>query len=275
MSVTEQPKIAQVRFRALAVSRFIVGGNPFAGFSHHDGAMDQEMKDYYTNAQIHATYRRAEQLGVTACIARTDEHMIGVLREYWEAGGTIQWIGQTAPERGPAPVGAQAAIENGASAIFVHGGETDHLEIHGRLAELKVAIDLIHAAGLPAGIAGHRPPIFEYAEEHLDCDFYMCSYYDPVPRDETPQHITQEERFLSAHRDRMTAFIPTLTKPVIHYKILAAGRNDPREGFARAAQTMRPTDAVCVGVFTKHRPEEIAQDIGHLKEALAAVGQQG
>ncbi len=275
MTIAEKPMVARVKLGNLEVSRLIIGGNPFSGFSHQTGKADQEMVSYYTAARIKQTYQQAEKAGVTTCIARTDRHMIRLLREYWEEGGAIQWIGQTAPEIGPAPNGVRAAAGNGAKAVFVHGGETDHLYLNGRMDELKVAIKAIHDAGLPAGIAGHRTVIFEWAEEHLDCDFYMCSYYDPTDRGDSPEAKVGDQRFLESARQTMTAFIPRLSKPVIHYKILAAGRNTPQEAFAVAARTMRPTDAVCVGIYTKNRPNEIAEDVAHLKVALAAVGQEG
>src|SRR5512136_3049283 len=117
MAVAEKPALARVRLGQLEVSRFIIGGNPFSGFSHQDGKADQEMVSYYTAEQIKRTYRQAEQSGVTTCIARTDRHMIRLLREHWEEGGAIQWIGQTAPELGPAPNGIRAAVGNGAKAV--------------------------------------------------------------------------------------------------------------------------------------------------------------
>ena len=59
----------------------------------------------------------------------------------------------------------------------------------------------------------------------------------------------------------MTATIRELPRPVIHYKVMAAGRNQPGEALAFAAQAMRPTDAVCVGVFPKDQPDMLAQDV--------------
>jgi hypothetical protein len=143
------------------------------------------------------------------------------------------------------------------------------------MEELRPAIDLIREKGLPVGIAAHESATLEYAEEHFDVDFYMCAYYCSIPRDRTPEHITQDELFEPVCRERMAATIAHLSKPAIHYKIMAAGRNEPQEAFAYAARAMRPTDAVCVGIFTKHRPHELVEDVGYLKSALAAVGQEG
>jgi hypothetical protein len=272
----EQPsgRMATVRLGGAEVTRFILGGNPQSGISHVDKAVSDEMRHYYTTERVKALYRRAERLGVKTHIGRADHHIIRVLLEYWDEGGAIQWIAQTCPEIGSPECGANNGIRNGAKAVFIHGGVTDNLLHHGRLQEVQPVINMVRDAGLPCGMAGHMPATFEYAEEHIDCDFYMCSYYNPLPRDKSPEHVTQDEHFDLQDREKMTALIGVLSRPVIHYKIMASGRNNPREAFACAARAMRPTDAVCVGIYPKRRPCELAEDVSLLKEALAAVGQE-
>ena len=71
--------------------------------------------------------------------------------------------------------------------------------------------------------------------------------------------------------EAMVELIATLSKPAIHYKVLAAGRNDPKEAFAFVAQHLRPQDAVCVGVYPKDNPDMVAEDVRLMEEALAAV----
>lgn len=256
----------------LQVSRFILGGNPQSGFSHWNGEKDLEMKRYFTAEHIKALYRQAESLGITTHIGRADHHIMRVLLEYWNEGGTIEWIAQTCPELGNAERGAVNGIRNGAKAVFVHGGQMDYFLHHHRLEEIKGVIAMIHDAGLPAGVAGHKPEVFAWAEEHLECDFYMCSYYNPVLREKTAEHITSdEENFDDADRERMVATIANLSKPAIHYKVLASGRNNPKEAFLYVAQHMRPGDAVLVGVCPKDDPEQLATDVRLFEDALAAA----
>ena len=266
--------VAKVKLGDLEVSRLILGGNPFSGFSHWNAEGDLEMKKYYTVERIKAVYREAERLGITTHIGRSDNHVVRTLMEYWGEGGTIQWIAQTPPEYGGPEPGARRGMANGAKAVFIHGGEMDHALSKGTLEEMKPTIDLIHDAGLPAGVAGHQTKVFEWAEEHLDCDFYMCSHYDPIYREESPEHLSDSvEEFREADRERMTATIQKLSKPVIHYKILAGGRNDPKEAFRYTASKMRPGDAVCVGMYPKDKPDMLAEDIRLLEEGLREVGQ--
>jgi len=59
----------------------------------------------------------------------------------------------------------------------------------------------------------------------------------------------------------MTRLIGGLSRPVIHYKILAAGRNEPEEAFAYCKSRMRPQDLACVGVFTGDDPGMLETDV--------------
>jgi hypothetical protein len=145
----------------------------------------------------------------------------------------------------------------------------DFLYAQGRLDEIPPVIQMIRDHGLQAGIAAHNPKVIEWAESHLDVDYYMCSYYNAAHRDEHAEHISgMEEWFVEEDRLAMTSLIKRLSKPAIHYKIMAASRNDPTEAFDIVAQTMRPEDMVCVGVFHRDLPQMLAQDINLLYASL-------
>ena len=258
-----------VHIGKLAVSRLILGGNPFAGFSHQNAQRDDAMRTYYTTARIKETLRQAEQAGITTFLGRTDRHMTRTLLEYKDEGGTLQWIAQSAPELSTIGRSIQEAIYGGANAMFIHGGHMDYMMANNQLDLVAPAIEQIRKAGLPAGVAGHTTAIFEWAEKNIDVDFYMCAYYNPSDRSRTAEHaIASEEYFLDENRDAMVETIAHLSKPVIHYKIFAAGRNDPKQAFAYVARHLRPSDAVCVGVFTKDNPNMIADDIALFEQAL-------
>ena len=126
---------------------------------------------------------------------------------------------------------------------------------------------------MPAGVAGHSADDQDWVREHVDCDFQMCCYYNTSDRSQDPAHYpTYDECFDTADRDRMMETVARMgDRPVIHYKILAAGRNDPAEAFAYAARNMRPEDAVCVGVYTGKNPDMLKEDVDLLDESLAAA----
>ncbi len=263
--------LGTVRLGELSVSRFILGGNPFSGHAHSTPAGAEEMRSYYTAARIKQTLREAEAVGVNTFIGRTDAHIVRLLHEYWDEGGTIQWIAQTAPELASLKGAIGMGLKRGAKACFIHGGTMEFSLANDNTAEIVGAVEQVRAAGVPVGVAGHKPSIFQWAEDNLDVDFYMCCHYYPSMRDKRAElHPGQREVYLAEDRRRMVEQIATLSKPAIHYKILAAGRNDPAEAFAFVAKHLRPQDAVCVGVYPKDNPDMVADDVRMLEEALAA-----
>ncbi len=254
------------------VSRLIIGGNPFSGFSHLGRDMDREMVDYYTADRIKALLREAESLGVNTAILRADDHMRGVVTEHWQEGGKIQWFGQTAGELGPPQVSLERMVEAGALGCHIHGGVADNLFVNGKMEELIPAVEYARKAGLAIGLAGHQTGTIQWGEDNLDLDYYMCCYYNPIKRDKVAVHRPgTDELYRAEDRQAMTELIQTLSRPVIHYKILAAGRNDPAEAFAYAASKMRPQDAVCVGIYTGKNSDMLKEDVALLDESLAAA----
>lgn len=265
-----------ISFRGLKTSRFILGSNPFSGFSHQSRGRDLEMIRYYTTERIKSTLREAESLGINTILARTDHHVMRFLLEYWDQGGGLQWFAQTCPEVGSHEACVDRAASGGAKACHIHGGVMDFLFAQGRLEEIPPVVRRIREKGMLAGIAAHNPKVHEWADSNLDIDYYMCSYYIPTSRDSCPEHISgMEELFLDEDRRRMTDLIPRLSRPVIHYKVMAAGRNDPREAFEIVARSMRGGDLVCIGVFTKDDPDMLRSDVKLFNEAVESKEMQG
>ena len=93
----------------LTVSRFILGSNPFSGFSHQGVERDDQMRHYFSTTHIKNTLFNAEELGINTVIARTDFHVMRNLMEYWDEGGKLQWFAQTCPEVGDHQVCIQRA----------------------------------------------------------------------------------------------------------------------------------------------------------------------
>lgn len=255
------------------VSRFLLGGNPFGGYSHWTVERDNEMVDWYTMERVKETYRLAEAAGVTAHIGRADHFIMRALREHWNEGGGLTWVAQQCPGVGTLMNGVHNAIHGHAKCCFLHGGEMDNRVATGDVAEVFDAIKAIKDAGLAVGVAGHHVRTIQWAADNLELDFFMTCYYNPSDRSrEAIRNYADEEHYLEEDREAMCALIQQLPAPAIHYKVLAAARHDPKAAFEYVADVYRPGDAVCVGIFTKASPRMIQDDVNLLETALQARG---
>ncbi len=252
--------LPRIRIGNREVSRLIVGGNPFSGNSHMSGELSREMRDYHTNEKIKETLRECERCGIDTIQARGDNHIMRMLNEYWNEGGKLQWIAQTASERASisANIGQIAAC--GAIACYHHGSKTDSLFKEGKLDSVKDLLAVMKDKGMPAGLGTHDPAVIRYAEDNnFDADFYMMAFYNLSKRNEI---------YLPEDREAACEVIREVDKPVLAFKIMAAGRNEPREAFKYTYENIKPIDAVVIGVFTKHHPDQVQEDADLTREFI-------
>ena len=251
----------------LEVSRLIIGGNPFSSFSHQSAERDREMRDYYTVARIKQALAEAEAAGINTCVLRTDAHIWRMLHEYWLEGGQIQWIAQQGELKPPYESNIDAAVGFGAKAYFIHGGVAEQLDQEDDWDTIRSIVDYVHSKGLPAGMAAHAPHIHLKAQEMgVPLDFHMVCFYNCGS-----VHAKSGDRFDPADPPRAVAAIKELERPCLAYKILGAGRRQPREAFEYAFESIKPTDAVVVGVFTKDNPKMVEENAALVRELLGVA----
>jgi hypothetical protein len=185
---------------------------------------------------------------VNSAFLRADNHVIRLLREYWNEGGTIQWVAQTVP--GTDQIASiDAAKRFGASAVYLHGGTIDGQFERGEHDDVRRSLEHIKELGLPAGCASHDPAnVLEIEKRGWEPDFYMVCLYN-IPGYKGFLGVEQDEKF--RHEDRAPALdaIAKVGRPCFAYKILAAGRRDPREAFKEVLSRIKPTDGITVGMF--------------------------
>jgi hypothetical protein len=252
----------RIKFDDVQVTRMVIGGNPFSGFSHQGAERDREMIHYYTTARIKEALHKAEQAGIDTVFGRTDRHIRRTLLEYWDEGGMIQWFGQTASELGDQMSAIRNAASAGAKGVYVHGGIVDYWFAQGQYELLERALETMRTCEVVAGFAGHSVEAHTWIRDNLEPDFQMCSYYDPSPRTNSPHHVEmEEEKWDDQHRERMVALIQTMPWPVVHYKVFAGGNKSIEEGFRFLATSMRPNDLVCIGHYLGDNPNMIAENV--------------
>jgi hypothetical protein len=258
-----------VQFGDVEVTRVVVGGNPFSGFSHQGPERDREMLDYYTVANIKAALAKAEAAGINTFFGRTDRHVRRLLREYWAEGGTIQWFGQTASELGDQLRAIRDAARDGAKGVYIHGGQTDYWYAHGEFDMFHAALKTMRECGVVAGFAGHLLAAHEWMRDNLELDFQMVCYYDPTDRSDSPHHVsTIDEKWNDEERARKVEFIHTLPWSAAHYKVFAGGNKPIDDGFHFLAGSMRENDLVCVGHYLKDNPEMLAENVRTFEQVV-------
>lgn len=254
------------KIKNLTLTRLMCGGNLTSGFAHSRDLIyvSALLQKYFTDEKIYETWRLCEQQGLNAMMLRVDDHVIRLVNTYRkEYGGKFQWLAQCKLTEDNIAVDIARAIDNGAAAAYVHGGEADTLVEKNRLDVLEKALEAIHKAGLPAGIGGHSVNVPIACEEAgLPVDFYMKtinskSYWSagPMPRNDSVWEETPEITI---------EFMSKVAKPWIGYKVLGAGAIQPREGFRYAFEN--GCDFICVGMFDF----QVAEDVRIAADVLAS-----
>jgi hypothetical protein len=266
--------LPQVPFGPHQISRLIIGGNPFKGFSHNTHQMDQSMRDYYTPEQTVEVLQACQAAGMTVMQSRGDREIMDIIRTYRQAGGTMQWIAQTASEWDDASENIRAIAELEPIAIYHHGSNTDRHFKHGTMDVVRERIELISKLGFMAGVGSHMPEALSWVDRQgWPVDFYMCSLYN-LSKDlhESPVitgWVGEDHLFTDSDRYTMTAFIRQTAKPCLVFKVLAAGRKcrsqkDVRQAFSFVLERIKPTDALVVGMFPR-RTDQIRLNAEHIR----------
>lgn len=243
-----------------SVSRLIVGGNPFSGGSHRGAEVDEAMRHWYTTARIKDVLRRCEACGINTFLGRGDKHIMRLLREYWDEGGSIQWVAQTAPEHASVEQNIREIAMSKPVAVFLHGGVMDRQVEAGEVEDIRKALGLLREIGLTTGLAGHRPETHLRALDwNLDTDFHMVCLYNLTGRMGKVHLVDDTEPYLEEDREIALNLIAGFPKPVVAYKVLAAGRRPAREALPETYRRIKPSDAVVVGFYERDHPGQVEE----------------
>jgi len=242
----------------LAISRLIIGGNQFSGWSHSRDLkyLRDLFKAYATPENVMNTLELAEENGINAILSGEAD----TLTRYWkERGGKIQWIAQIHPNSKDVTSNAKRAIDLGAAAAYVQGGVGDSFVKGGRVDLLAQAVDFIKSNGIPAGIGGHSIQVPMAVEKAgIKPDFYMKTFHHGNYWSATPPEQRVEfnvdsnsdhdhDNIWEIAPEKTIEFMKTVATPWIAFKVLAAGAIHPSSGFQYAFEN--GADFVCVGMF--------------------------
>lgn len=242
----------------LTISRLIIGGNQFSGWSHSRDLkyLRELFKAYATEERIMQTLEMAEESGINTILTSAS----GYLTRYWkERGGKIQWIAQVHPKTTDITSDIKRAIDAGAVAAYVQGGVGDSFVKGGRVDLLGEAVDFIKRNGVIAGIGGHSIQVPMAVEKAgIKPDFYMKTlhhdhYWSATPPQQRVEFnvdsnsAVDHDNIWEIAPEKTIGFMKAVPRPWIAFKVLAAGAIHPREGFKYAFDN--GADFICVGMF--------------------------
>lgn len=254
----------------LTVSRLAMGGNPISGISHQSRQRDIEMCRYFTAAKIKETLHQCEQNGITAFFGRADNHVMRLMREYWNDGGMIAWLAQTAPEHRSLHENIRSAVGNGASAVYIQGHTAKQFRDANDWKGFGEAINLIRSLGVPAGSATHQPD-FHAARRAagVELDFCLQSLYHIEGRQGRIHQHNQDEQYVDEDRVPALHAIAGSPEPTFAYKVLAAGRKDVQISLAEVVRYLRPKDGILLGMCPDTNPNMVRDNAALVAELLA------
>jgi hypothetical protein len=214
------------------------------------------LKHYFVPDKILDTLQLCEQGGVNAAILRADDHIVDILKRYRkERGGRIQWIAQAYPKVDNLKDNIQLAIDNGAVGAYMMGGIGDTFLKEGRTDLIGEVVSFMKRNGLVAGVGSHSLDVPEAVEKQgFEPDFYVKTLNAVGYESQDPAEIA--------------AFMKTVKKPWIAFKVLGAGRMKPREGFDLAFKM--GADFVNVGMYDF----QVEEDISLVREIVATHEQR-
>ena len=237
----------------LSITRLICGGNLFSGFAHSGDLLyvSSLLKSYFAPEKILDTLQLCEESGINTCILRTDDQMVGILKRYRkERGGKLQWIAQTYPKADDLKTNIKLAIDNGAVGAYAMGGVAETFHKNGQVDLVGETVSFIRQNGLIAGVGSHSLEIPKAAEQRgFNPDFYFKTCNSVGYESQDPAEVA--------------AFMRTVKKPWIAFKVLGAGRMKPRDGFDLAFKS--GADFVNVGMYDF----QVREDVAHIKEVVA------
>lgn len=256
--------LPKVNFCGLEVTRLVIGGNPFGGFSHQTAERDRAMVSYHTPERIIETWHRAEKAGINTFITNNDTpHVIDTVQKYLSEGGRLQWIAQVAAHDGNMIAAIDKAVRIGAKAFYFWGGHADNLRAAQDDKTLREWVKYARGAGIPVGIAGHSVESHYWVDDMDLVDFHVVCFFNCGS-----VHQSSGNRFRLTDALAATECIRRIRKPCIGYKIMAAGRIDPLMAFEFAFDNIKPADIVNVGMHRGDKDGMVEENVATVERLL-------
>ncbi len=254
----------------LSVSRFIIGTNWLAGYSHRSDAADKMIKETHAcHKSILPMLDTFMENGIDTIMAPFGSNpeivrAVNVTSEKWGremimVDTPVINVDDTAEGRREAEATIKACAERGSKICLIHHYSAEQLvNKHKRqITRLDDYTKMIRDAGMIPGLSAHMPELVLFSDENgYDVETYIQIY-------NCMGFLMQVEI------EQVNSIIRGAKKPVMTIKPIAAGRTTPFVGLNFSFATIRDCDMVTVGCFNER---EAAEDI---EIAFAALERRG
>ena len=244
------------------ISRMMLGGNLVSGFMHCRDLLyvPQLFRAYVTEEKIFETFKICEQNGINTVFESGGAFVQRYNKQY---GGHMQIIPSVKPAMGQTESQirdqVKELVDNGVPAIYFWGVAGDAFVHAGQVGMIAKTVEMIKDQGLPAGVGGHSLQVPIACEKaQVPCDFYVKTLHTDNYPSAVPKELRKDCLWLNGgpgfydnmwclDAEATVAFMKTVKKPWIAFKVLAAGAIQPREGFSYAFRS--GADFIAVGMF--------------------------
>ena len=251
----------------VSISRLIIGGNLIGGWAHSRDLMyaSKLFTSYNTEAKVFETLELCQACGVDTI--QLDPKCWPVVSKYNQGrSNPIQTMVcvRLIPDKAQMDEEIKRQIDFGATFIYSHGGVTDsHMMNGGTTDVIGQMVDLIKAHGVPAGVGGHSLNMPKACErDKIDPDFYMKTfhldrYWSATPEDRRVEydwmkrnagdHDANNDSMWCNDPEETAAFMATVKRPWVAFKVMAAGGLPARTGISSAYR--HGADFIVAGMF--------------------------
>lgn len=256
-----------VDFCGLTITRLIIGANPFGGYSHQTEDRDRLMRGYYTVERIKETWDRAEKAGINTMVTNNETpHVLQAVREYLGGAGSLQWIAQVNRRNKPdMDEAVREAVDIGCKAIYFHGAQVEDLFNKKDAKTLHNWCDAVRSLGVPVGVAAHAPAVHRWVDSLGLVDFHAVCFFDCGSVHTSKGYGFRLEDVMPAAETARA-----IRKPCIAYKIMGAGRIDPRMALQFALTHIKRTDVVNVGMYRGDKDNMVEENAETVRGILGS-----
>jgi hypothetical protein len=274
------------KIRNVSLSRLFLGGNLIGGWAHSRDLMyaSKLFTSYNTEAKIFETLELGQECGINTI--QLDPACWGPVTKYNQQHSTkIQTMVciPISEDKAKMSETIKAQVDLGATLLYSHGGLTDSFMMGGgRIDAIGQMVDLIKAQGIPAGVGGHSLNMPIACEKNkLNPDFYvktfhMDRYWSATPKDrrkeydwmrgDASDHDANNDNMWCNNPEETAAFMETVDKPWVAFKVMAAGAIPPQMAIPYAYR--QGADFVIAGMFDF----QVETDVKVAIEGLRKVG---